>query len=545
MTGLRGILLGATGIAALATAGAAGAQTQPQPRTGTTAAQPTSGTARPGVPAQTLRESLERTYAGNPTLMAQRERLRSLDESVAVARSGLRPSVAATAGINQDLFNSGSGEPRNFSVGVDVSYPLFNGNRVRNQIRAADTRVEAGRADLRGTEGDVFTNAVSVYMDVIRDRSIVALNENQVRVLRTNLEATRDRFEVGDLTRTDVAQSEARLALAQSALATAQGRLQASEEAFERVIGTPPLDLQPPPPLPRMPDTADAAVEVALANNPDLRSVAYQVQAAGLDVEVLRADRLPTVSAVTGADYLNRLGSANELLSGDPIPGQALPPNSVTGASVGVTARIPLYQGGLVGARVRQASALRSQVLEQAIETERFVIANTRAAFATYRAALEAIKSNEIAVAANQLALEGVRAENTVGTRNVLDVLNAEQELLNSEVQLVTVRRDAYVAGFALLNAMGRAEADDLGLDGGPLYDPVVHYDQTVRRRSDWNDGERRGPASTRTIPAGETSPIEEFIGPIDPRTQQPVQPAVPTAVPSTPTQTPVTPRPS
>jgi outer membrane protein len=199
-----------------------------------------------------------------------------------------------------------------------------------------------------------------------------------------------------------------------------------------------------------------------------------------------------------------------------------LPPNEVAGVGVGVQARIPIYQGGLVGARVRQSSAMRSQLVEQAIETERFVIARTRAAFATYRAALNAIQSNEIAVAANELALEGTRAEQTVGTRNVLDVLNAEQELLNSEVQLVTARRDAYVAGFALLNAMGRAEAEDLGLDGGPLYDPLANYNRTRDRRSDWNEGtdQQRGPASTRTAPPNATSPITPFVGPVDPAAQ-------------------------
>jgi len=461
-----------------------------------------------GAGAETLREALERTYRSNPTLMAQRERLRSLDESVAIARAGLRPSVSALAGVNQDLFNTNSGEGRNFSVGLDVNYPLFNAGRVRNQIRAADLRVEAGRADLRGTEGDIFTEAVGVYMDVIRDRSIVGLNENQVRVLRTNLEATRDRFEVGDLTRTDVAQSEARLALSQSSLATAQGRLRSSEESFRRVIGTLPNDLEPPPPLPSLPGSADQAVAIALENNQDLRAIASQVQAAGLDINVIRADRLPTVNAVGSGDYLNRLGSAASLLSGPPVPGQTLPPNDVAGVGVGVTARIPIYQGGSVGARVRQASAFRSQLIEQAIESERFVVARTRAAFAIYRAALEAIQSNEIAVAANQLALEGTRAEQTVGTRNVLDVLNAEQELVNSEVQLVTVRRDAYVAGFALLNAMGRAEAEDLNLDGGALYDPVANYRRVSRRASDWSDDPAPRPVATRTITGPPDTPV-------------------------------------
>ncbi|HEY0114649.1 MAG TPA: TolC family outer membrane protein [Allosphingosinicella sp.] len=462
-----------------------------------------------GAGAETLRQALERTYRTNPTLMAQREQLRALDEAVAIARAGLRPNVAVTAGLNQDLLSSNAGEGRNVSLGLEVNYPLFNAGRVRNQIRAADIRVEAGRADLRATEGDIFTEAVGAYMDVIRDRSILALNENQVRVLRTNLQATRDRFEVGDITRTDVAQSEARLALAESNLATAQGRLRSSEEAFRRIIGELPDDLEPPPALPRLPATPDEAVEIALQNNPDLLSISSQARAAGLDIDVLRADRLPTVNATSRGSYLNRLGSGDAL--GTNVP------NDTTSLAVGVSARVPIYQGGLVGARVRQAQSFRARLTEQAIETERLVIARTRAAFATYRAALEAIESNIIAVAANQLALEGTRAEQTVGTRNVLDVLNAEQELLNSEVQLVTARRDAYVAGFALLNAMGRAEAQDLGLDGGVLYDPTVHYERTSGRASDWSDDEARAPASTRTAAPGAASPVTPLIGPPDP----------------------------
>ena len=162
---------------------------------------------------------------------------------------------------------------------------------------------------------------------------------------------------------------------------------------------------------------------------------------------------------------------------------------------------MPLYQGGAAASRVRQAQALRGQLLEQAIGVERLVISNARAAFASYQAANEAIESNTIAVAANQLALEGTRAEQTVGTRNILDVLNAEQELLNSQVLLVTARRDAYVAGFQLLNVMGMAEAEDLNLDGGPLYDPTINYNRYAGSWSDWDDGPRIVPVSTRTAP--------------------------------------------
>lgn len=449
-----------------------------------------------GAGADTLQEALVQTYNTNPTITGQRAQLRSLDEGVAVARALGRPRVSATAGVNQDLTRTGGGNGRNLNAGVDISYPLFNGGSVRNSIRAADERVLAGRANLRATEGDIFTEAVGAYMDVIRDSSIVALNRNQVRVLETNLQASRDRFEVGDITRTDVAQSEARLALARSNLDLAEGRLTGSEENYRRVIGDLPDNLQPPPPLPTLPGTPEQAVEIALANNADLVSIAAQIRAAGLDVSVARADRLPTVDAIGSGRATNFLGTADEQFGPNAR-------NTQTQTGVGVQARIPIYQGGLVGARVRQAQAFQSQLLEQGVALERLIVSQTRAAFANYQAAQEAIESNQTAVAANTLALEGVRAEQTVGTRNVLDVLNAEQELLNSQVLLVTARRDAYVAGFALLNAMGMAEVEDLNLDGGVLYDPAANYDRVARRASDWSDDPRSQPVATRTVSVG------------------------------------------
>ncbi|HEY0149665.1 MAG TPA: TolC family outer membrane protein [Allosphingosinicella sp.] len=468
---MRGGLLAAAGAAALLAGGAA--------------------------QADTLRDALIQTYNTNPTIMAQRAQLRSLDEGVSVARALGRPQISGTGGVNQNLIRRGAAPGRSVNVGVDIGYEIFNGGRVRNSIRAADERVLAGRANLRATEGDIFTETVSAYMDVIRDRSIVTLNRNQVRVLETNLQATRDRFEVGDLTRTDVAQSEARLALAQSSLATAEGRLQGSEENYRRVIGELPDELDPPPVLPALPATAEQAEDIALANNSDLVSIAAQIRAAGRDVSIARADRLPTVSGVSSSDYINYLGSSP---SGSG--------SSATTSSVGLQARIPIYQGGLVSAQVRRAQAVQSQFLERGVEIERLVVANTRAAFASYRAAQEAIESNQIAVNANTLALEGTRAEQTVGTRNVLDVLNAEQELLNSQVALVTARRDAYVAGFQLLNAMGRAEAEDLNLDGGALYDPVANYNRVSRRWSDWADDPVPAAVSTRTATTPANSPV-------------------------------------
>jgi outer membrane protein len=462
---------------------------------GTLAASLLAGTAS----ADTLREALVSTYRTNPTLTAQRESLRATDATVAIARAAGRPQVSATAGLNRDLTRSGvldtGGKGPDVSVGVDLSYPIFNGGSVRNQVRGATARVEAGRATLRAVEGDVFTEAVAAYMDVIRDGAVVELNQNNIQVLRTNLEATRDRFEIGDVTRTDVAQSEARLELARSNLATAQGRLASSEENYRRVIGRRPDGLAPPPPLPPLPATPEEAVRIALASNPDLLAVNRQVAAAGFDVNVARAGRLPTVSVGGSGTYVNDLSGGPT----NPFTGQE-GASAGTKTTVGVNSRIPLYQGGAPAARIRQAQAIQSQILEQAIGTERAVIAATRAAFATYRASQEAIASNLVAVRANELALEGARAERSVGTRTVLDVLNAEQELLNAQVSLVTARRDSYVAGFQLLNAMGQAEADDLGLDGGPLYDPLGNYRRVAGTINDWASDPTRAPTATRTL---------------------------------------------
>ncbi len=451
--------------------------------------------------ADTLREALLSTYATNPTLTAQREALKATDAGVAIARAGGRPQITGVVGVNRNLTRSGviaatQGDDHNISLsgGVDLSLPLFQGGRVRNSVQAAKTRVEAGRATLRAVEGDVFTAAVAAYMDVIRDRAIVELNQNNVRVLETNLEATRDRFEIGDVTRTDVAQSEARLELGRANLATVQGRAAASEQEYRRIIGHPPGELAPPPPLPPLPATPEEAVRIALANNADIVAINRQAEAAGYDVSVARAQRLPTLSATATGDYINQVtGDTNGL------------DRSGTATAIGISGRIPIYQGGEAGARIRQAQAIEGQTLEQTIATERLVVAQARSAFETYEAATDAIAANQVAMQANELALEGARAERQVGTRTVIEVLNAEQELLNAQVALVTAKRDQYVAGFQLLNAMGQAEARDLGLEGGPLYDPLGNYRRVAGDWSDWSSDPRHVPVATRTVTPAET----------------------------------------
>ncbi len=451
--------------------------------------------------ADTLRDALVSAYRTNPTLNAQRETLKVSDAQVAVARAAGRPQVSATVGINRDLTRSGilavGSKGPTVSGGVDLSLPLFNGGSVRNSIAAAKSRDEAGRATLRAVEGDVFVLATSAYMDVIRDRAIVELNQNNVKVLSTNLEATGDRFEIGDLTRTDVAQSEARLQEGNSRLSSAIGNRTSSEASYRQVIGHAPDELVPPPPLPPLPTSADEAVRIALANNPDLLAISRQAVAAGYDVSVARAGRLPTLAGVVSGTYVNALGGSNGSIS-----------SQGTQTTAGLNARIPIFQGGSTGARIRAAQASEGTILEQVVGTERAVVAAARSAYASYEAAKNAIQSNSVAVKANELALEGTRAEQSVGTRTILDVLNAEQELLNAQVALVTAKRNAYVAGFQLLNAMGQAEARDLGLDGGPLYDPLGNYRLVSGSWNDWASDQRHVPVSTRTVDPDELPPV-------------------------------------
>lgn len=455
--------------------------------------------------ADTLREAFAAVYATNPTLTGARAGVRAADEEVPIARANGLPGLNADAGYNEFVrrsSNSFTSPLRAANVGVTLDVPIFQGGFVRNSVRAADARVDAARAGLRSTEANLFTETTAAYMDVIRDESIVALSAGNVRVLETNLQAARDRFEVGDLTRTDVAQSDARLALARSQLQSAQAELDASRQNYLRLVGRFPQNLQPPPPLPAFPATPDDAVDVAVANNPELASAREFARAAGYDIGVAEAGRYPRVSAIGSADYVDYLGS----LGGG--GGAAAFNQSSTAAAVGLQGTIPLFQAGQASARVRQAQARKGEALERITQIERGVVADARTAYSRYEAALEVIRSSETAVAANELALEGVRAENSVGTRNVLDVLNAEQELLNSRVTLVTARRDAYVVGFALLAAMGRAEARDLGLDGGALYDPTINYRRVRNRISDFGSDPDPLPVATRTVDVPVTSAV-------------------------------------
>ena len=453
--------------------------------------------------ADTLREALVSAYNTNPTLQAARAQQRAQDETIPIQKSQGLPSANATATHIEFLRQSGNSftaPERNLAVGIDLTMPVYTGGSYKNNLRAARERVEAGKADLRGTESFLFAQVVAAYMDVIRNEAVVALSNNQVEVLEVNFQATSDRFEIGDLTRTDVAQSQSRLALAQSDFRTAKANLANARENYIRLVGNPPGDLEAPPPLPGLPSSADAAVDIALENNPDLIAARERTQAAKYDVKASEANRLPTVSLFANGDYSNFYGTL-----GGPASNNFA--QSETTANAGVQVSFPLFQGGRPAALKRQAQAFESAAMEQEIATERSVIADVRAAYSSWRASREIIQSTLVAVEAAELGLEGVRAENSVGNRTILDILDAQRELLSTQVQLVTARRNEYVAGFNLLAAMGRAEARDLNLDtGGPLYDPDLNLERVETIIWDWQDDPDPVPQGTRTI----DSPVQD-----------------------------------
>jgi outer membrane protein len=443
--------------------------------------------------ADTLKDALVGAYTTSPTLLAARANQRATDENVPINRASGLPSLSGTVTYTEQLKET-TPDPgnvfadRNLNAGLSLSVPVYSGGSVRNSVRAADTRVEAGQADLRGTESSVFSQVVAAYMDVILNESLVSLATNNVNVLSVNLQATSDRFQIGDLTRTDVAQSESRLALAQSDLRTAQANLASARERYIEQVGRVPNDLQAPPPLPGLPASAEDAVSTAIDDNPDLIGARERSKAASFDIDVAGAGRLPKIEVFTSGSYYDPFNSATGAISS-------------TGLSAGVRATIPLFQGGRPAAQERQAQNRSAAALEQEIGTERSVIAQVRAAYSSLQAATSVIESSQKAVSASELSLEGVRAENTVGNRTILDILDAQQELLRAQVQLVTARRNAYVAGFTLLAAMGHAEARDLGLgDETLLYDPDVNYKRVRNKVWDWATDPDPVAQATRTV---------------------------------------------
>ncbi|MBI1384510.1 MAG: TolC family outer membrane protein [Rhizobiales bacterium] len=422
--------------------------------------------------AVTLKEALSAAYSNNPILKGERARLRGTDEEVARARSGYRPTVSANGEIewqwtdtNPSSPSDGTINPKSYSL--TVTQPIFRGYRTVNAVREAELTVKAARERLRLTEQDLLLSAVTVYMNVLRDQAIVQLRENNVVVLRREEAATQDRFAVGEVTRTDVSQAKARAALARSQLELANANLKSSRAAFERVVGFPPGNLRAATPIESLiPHSLDEAVEIAMGESPTVTSAVFVEQAAQRTVDRIYGEFLPEVNLE--ANYSQTFDPSRTI-------------NDREVATLTGRVRVPIYQAGEVSARVRQARQNadgRFMDIEQARLLARSEVIAAWSQLQSFRAQLE---SDLIRVEANQTALTGVREEQRVGQRTLLDVLDAEQELLDAQVAIVGTRRDLVVSSYALLAAIGRLSAADLSL-GVQLHDSE-EYLELVREK--------------------------------------------------------------
>jgi outer membrane protein len=347
---------------------------------------------------------------------------------------------------------------------------LFRGGRTYAEVGKAKAQVRAGVAELTNVEEGVLLDAVTAYMDVVRDGATLKLRESNVAVLQKQLDATQEQFKVGELTRTDVAQSQARLSGAQADLTLAQGQLRISRLNFEHFVGRPPEMLEQHPDFPALPPTQDTATDQALALNPLVVSAKESERATDYAVDDAVGALMPQVSVQGQYQYAHNQPETEFGIG-----------NNEHVAAVTGQLTIPLYQGGAEDAAVRQAKQLDAQAKLNIADAQRQVVNATGTAWEAYSSAEASIKSSKSQVDANTVALEGVRKEQQVGSRTVLDVLNAEQELLNSQVTVVTAERDAYVAAYQLLSAEGKLTARDLGLSV-KLYDPKEYYDDNASR---------------------------------------------------------------
>jgi outer membrane protein len=439
----------------------------------------TTALAAPSVPAwaDTLQDALIAAYNTNPQLAAERARQRAIDENVPIARAGWRPTITMTGAYGYQHsrtivgFAPGTVQSHPASGNVTATQPIFDGLRTPYSIKQAKAQVRAGRATLDSTEQDILLAVVTAYVDVQRDQAVVDLNRSNVDVLRRELQATNDRFNVGELTRTDVAQAQARLGGAMSALTQAEANLTNSIAAYERIVGQKPGTLAPPPPLPILPVTEEEALEIGLKENPALLAARENETASRYGVAVAKGALFPSI------DVRGRLSHDEESLT---------PISQTDTKSLMAEVTVPIYQAGAEWARIRQAKQTNSRDLMLIAQTERQVREGVSNAWEQLRAARAQIKSDEEQVRANEIAYEGVRQEAQVGSRTTLDVLNAEQELLNARVSLVSSQRNEYVAAFQLLSSIGKLSAQELGLPVKP-YDPKTYYRKVNHKLIGWD----------------------------------------------------------
>jgi outer membrane protein len=420
------------------------------------------------VSAETLRDALSAAYYANPKLDAERAKLRATDEDVARAESGFRPTVDGSANVGRQKTtskpsSSSSGESEPWGYSISLRQSVFNGFRSTNDVAEANAAVKAGREELRQVESTVLMEAVTAYMDVLRDMEIVRIRDNNVAVLTRDLEAAQTRRTVKEVTKTDVAQAQARRAKAVSAADLARANLKTSRANYERVIGHAPNGVSMPSlKLKELPATIDQAWELAERQNPSVNSSLFREEAARHAVEKVRGELLPEVNVEASYAYRANPSSAFDEQEATSVSGRV---------------NIPLYDGGEIRARVRQAKHTQISRLQEIEQARTETRARVTAAWSRLMAARAQIKSDKVQVDANRLALEGVREEEKVGQRTLLDVLNAEQEYLNAQIDLVTTRHELVVASYQLLAQVGAMDAETLNL-GTDVYLPEAHYEE-------------------------------------------------------------------
>jgi outer membrane protein len=428
--------------------------------------------------AETMSSALARAYRNNPDINQQRAATRAADESVPIAKSGWLPKAAVSGQAGHQYMQS-TGYPGSLTqrqsaaskpaqIGATVSQTLFDGNQTANRVSGAESGVLAQREALRAQEIYTLQAAATAYMDVLRDTAVLDLRRNNIKVLQVQLQQTQDRFQVGEVTRTDVAQAEASLATGRADYAVAQANLERSIAQFRQQIGIDPKNLAPAQPVERLlPKTIAAAITTGLDENPNITSALHQVDAAESAVKTAEGALLPTVGVQ---------GSVSRQVDSGGIPNYNINMASVVGVL-----NVPLYQGGQEYAQVRQYKERLAQARLFA-DTQRV---NVRAGISTTWGQLQsskaAIVAFQSAVKAAEVALNGVREEAKVGQRTTLDVLNAQLSLLNTRVQLVSAQRDRVVFSYAVLAQVGKLSADTLGLNT-PAYDPGDHYERTKNR---------------------------------------------------------------
>ena len=413
--------------------------------------------------AETINGALASAYRGNPTINAERARQRATDENVPQALSGWRPTVSA--GGSYGVRTSKSDGLQRFGsnpadVVVQLRQPVFRGFRTVSGTAQAEAIVRAGRQTLLATEQEVLLDAATAYMNVIRDRSVVQLRQKNVQVLNEELRASQARFEVGEITRTDVSQSRARLELSKSALSRAQSELASSVAFYTRIIGSEPGKLVSPKLPAGLPKSLDDAVARAEQINPNILAAAFSEEAARYNIDLIRGELMPEVSVNARYGYARDQSFGVEWSDQAEIFGQV---------------EIPIYEGGAIYSRVRQAKQEASQRRIEILGARRAVREAVVSSWNLLQAATDVIQSSTAQVEANRLALEGVRQEALVGSRTTLDVLDAEQEFVDSQVILVTAQRDRIIAAYQLLAAIGHMTARSLRLSVEP-YNAEDHY---------------------------------------------------------------------